>query len=69
MMKLFTIWVFKPVVVVLWLIHLGAAYAQGRRCSMGCNPTRLWMPVPNHRLTLTCRDDARARRVNADSQG
>ncbi len=35
MVKLFTIWIFKPVVFVLWLIHLGAYYAQGRRCSMG----------------------------------
>ena len=39
MMKLFAIWIFKPVVIVLWLIHSGAAYAQGRRRSMGCNPT------------------------------
>ena len=35
MMKLFAIWIFKPVMIMLWLIHLGAAYAQGRRCSMG----------------------------------
>ena len=35
MRKLFAIWIFKPVMIVLWLIHLGAAYAQGRRCSMG----------------------------------
>jgi len=39
MMKLFAIWIFKPVMIVLWLIHLVAAYAQGQRCSMGCNPT------------------------------
>jgi hypothetical protein len=39
MRKFFVIWIFKPVVIVLWLIHLGAAYAQGRRCSMGYNPT------------------------------
>jgi hypothetical protein len=39
LMKLFAIWNFKPVVIVLWLIHLSAVYAQGRRCSMGCNPT------------------------------
>ena len=35
MMKLFAIWIFKPVMIVFWLIHLVAAYAQGRRCSMG----------------------------------
>jgi hypothetical protein len=35
MRKLFAIWIFKPVVVVLWLIHLGAAYAQDQCCSMG----------------------------------
>ena len=39
MRKFFAIWIFKPVMIVLWLIHLDAAYAQGRRCSMGCNPT------------------------------
>ena len=39
MVKLFAIWIFKPVMVVLWLIHLDAAYAQGRRCAMGYNPT------------------------------
>jgi len=27
MRKFFAIWIFKPVMVVLWLIHLGAAYA------------------------------------------
>ena len=39
MMKLFAIWIFKPVMVVLWLIHLDAAYVQSRRCPMGYNPT------------------------------
>jgi hypothetical protein len=45
MRKFFAIWIFKPVVIMLWLIHLGSAYVQGRRCSMGCNPTVDQEPV------------------------
>ena len=41
MMKIVAIWIFKPVVIVLWLIHLDAAYAQGQPCPMGCNPTEI----------------------------
>ena len=39
MMKIVAIGIFKPMVLLLKLIHLGAAYVQGWRCPMGCNPT------------------------------
>ena len=65
-MKLFAIWIFKPVMVVFWLIHLDAAYAQGRRCSMGYNPTvdRRQHPLMNAacRVEATCLVKVKRRR-------
>ena len=42
MMNIVAVWILKPVVIVLQLIHLNSAYVQDWRDTMGCNPAVPW---------------------------